>query len=200
MTEVTMTLLNSYLGEVPSDIVGKVSATTTGIEIEKETALTRDGIIKFGGVYYGEFPQYADPKWCWQSRPILQMQGDLLGICGELSSNFPWVKSGIEVRQTICIGNWDIAVGPLFDNLLLLDTDPLMAKRVYPPAAWQLASDKARKRLMLGKWIVVHLTITISLDLKGIYTHLYFSSRCNSPQFAVNLPEFYRFELEECEI
>lgn len=201
MYDIPMRLLNANLTFVHSALEEYVSKTANGIRIAKEAEVAQDCSLMINAVYYGENRHQVEESGHWCSRPTLKLQGDLLGICGELVYLSDWhrVKCILVAEQAVHINDWNIAVGPWEKELVLLDTDPALARRDYPPAIWRVPWNIADGMIFpfytpLDAWIVVGVKITVDVDLKGLHSFLYVSSRCDSPEFAVELSDAYKLE------
>jgi hypothetical protein len=207
MTYPQMDFIRIVPGQVPPQLEDQVSVSASSISITKGSYLkgpaalgapaTRTVNLTAMAYYAGVYDQPIEhPQWT--SSPDLHCQGELLGICAE-----PWpaydcivwewtsVQCRLEMSQTVQVyGNGIKRYGPHVEEAVLLRTYPMLAKREYPPQTLEAHSMSFPTEL--ENWIVSAIEIKIQVKLKGEYSYLYFSSRCDSPQFSIDLPSSYR--------
>ena len=211
MTVPQMTLQGIYLGQVPPELEGSVSQQETRIKIAKRSYLkgrpcgwftcgTRTTNLSFMALYYGTVPDPIPPPW-WFSNPVLYCQGELLGICDEphpaydcVIFDWPSVQCRVHLNQTVYNQRLERIAGPASQEIVLLDNPGALAIRKYPPQNLQSLSPHAF--ILPENGIIIIITVSIEIQLEGNYTYLYFSSRCDSDQFLIELPNSYTLTYE----
>jgi hypothetical protein len=104
--------------------------------------------------------------------------------------DWPYVKCRIDVEQTISI-NSEAKPPHVYGKFVLLDTNPLLAKREQ--VLQHLALERLGFLVKVGDSIKIIVRIIAEMKIKGGNgnTFLYFSSRCDSPAFAIEFPSSY---------
>lgn len=198
MPGIQMNLVEIAIAEVSSNLADAVSTTRNGIVVTKGARIAASATLVLTASYVGQRTPDHDKEDWWSSLPSVHCQGELLGVCGE-----PWgydcnpfmrmtyAKCTTNVEQTIVI-NLTTKITHECGTFALLDTYPLLAKREFALRHWR-SPWPATFSPEIGDSVQISVKISTEMKLKkgSGNTFLYFSSRCDSPAFAIGVPNSY---------